>query len=68
MLGGVIYTLADQRLGVLAGSGHVATLPAVLRIPLSQPSFLLGALARLSGRRERGARVALSELSAAETR
>jgi branched-chain amino acid transport system permease protein len=44
MLGGVLYTLLDQRLGVLAASAHIATLPAPLRIPLSQPTFLLGAL------------------------
>ena len=44
MLGGVIYTLLDQRLGVLAASRHVATLPSPLRVPLSQPTFLLGVL------------------------
>ncbi len=44
MLGGVIYTLLDQRLGVLAASRHVATLPPPLRVPLSQPTFLLGVL------------------------
>ncbi|MEU9653199.1 branched-chain amino acid ABC transporter permease [Streptomyces sp. NPDC048110] len=44
MLGGVLYTWADHRLGDLAGSGAVADLPAVLRVPLSQPLFLLGAL------------------------
>lgn len=44
MLGGVLYTLLDQRLGVLAASAHIATLPSALRIPLSQPMFLLGAL------------------------
>ncbi|KPC70863.1 ABC transporter permease [Streptomyces sp. NRRL WC-3753] len=44
MLGGVLYTWADHRLGDLAGSGAVAGLPAVLRVPLSQPLFLLGAL------------------------
>jgi branched-chain amino acid transport system permease protein len=44
MLGGVIYLLLDQRLGVLAASRHVATLPSPLRIPLSQPTFLLGVL------------------------
>jgi branched-chain amino acid transport system permease protein len=67
MLGGVLYTLLDQRLGVLAASSHIATLPAPLRVPLSQPAFLLGllfvivvlflpggitgSLARLTGRR-----------------
>jgi branched-chain amino acid transport system permease protein len=44
MLGGVLYTLADQRLGVLASSDHITTLPALLRVPLSQPAFLLGVL------------------------
>ncbi|MFE2086255.1 branched-chain amino acid ABC transporter permease [Streptomyces sp. NPDC059460] len=42
MVGGVLYTWADHRLGDLAGSGAVADLPAVLRVPLSQPLFLLG--------------------------
>ena len=44
MLGGVLYTLLDQRLGVLAASPHIGSLPSPLRIPLSQPMFLLGAL------------------------
>lgn len=44
LLGGVLYTWADQRLGDLAGSGTVADLPSVLRVPLSQPLFLLGTL------------------------
>ncbi|MFF0223779.1 branched-chain amino acid ABC transporter permease [Streptomyces sp. NPDC004629] len=44
MLGGVLYTWADQRLGDVAGSAAVADLPAVLRVPLSQPLFLLGVL------------------------
>lgn len=81
MLGGVIYTLADQRLGVLAGSDQVTGLPAVLRVPLSQPTFVLGVLfvlvvlflpgglagtiARATGRRDRAL---LADLSAAERR
>src|SRR5699024_8923686 len=42
VLGGVIYTLLDQRLAVIARSDQVAALPDVLRIPLSEPLFLLG--------------------------
>ncbi|WP_326701153.1 branched-chain amino acid ABC transporter permease [Streptomyces sp. NBC_01754] len=44
MLGGVLYTWADHRLGDVANSAAVADLPAVLRVPLGQPLFLLGAL------------------------
>ncbi len=44
MLGGVVYTWADQRLGDLSGSHAVAALPAVVRVPLSQPLFVLGSL------------------------
>jgi branched-chain amino acid transport system permease protein len=80
MLGGVICTLANQRLGVLAASDRVTDLPAVLRVPLSQPAFLLGVLfvvvvlflpgglagtiARATGRRRDSA--VLAELSEAE--
>nr|WP_323747648.1 branched-chain amino acid ABC transporter permease [Catenulispora rubra] len=44
VLGGVLYTLLDHRLGAVATSNSVASLPAVLRIPLSQPLVLLGVL------------------------
>ncbi|WP_052391397.1 branched-chain amino acid ABC transporter permease [Streptomyces sp. NRRL B-24484] len=44
LLGGVLYTWAGHRLGDLANSSAVADLPAALRVPLSQPLFLLGAL------------------------
>ncbi|TDN92589.1 branched-chain amino acid ABC transporter permease [Microbacterium sp. BK668] len=44
IVGGVLYTLLDQRLTVLAGSEAIAGLPGVLRIPLSEPLFLLGVL------------------------
>ena len=44
IVGGVLYTLLDQRLTVIAGSEVVAGLPDVLRIPLSEPLFLLGVL------------------------
>jgi branched-chain amino acid transport system permease protein len=44
MIGGFLYTLLDQRLGSLAGSSDVQELPDILRVPLSEPLFLLGAL------------------------
>lgn len=44
ILGGVLYTLLDQRLTVLAGSDAIAGLPELLRVPLSEPLFLLGVL------------------------
>jgi branched-chain amino acid transport system permease protein len=44
LLGGVLYTLLDQRLAVLASSSLVTSLPGVLRVPLSEPRFLLGTL------------------------
>lgn len=44
MLGGFCYMLLDQRLGDLAGSDVIGSLPSVLGVPLSQPLFLLGAL------------------------
>ena len=44
ILGGVLYTLLDQRLTVLAGSDAIAGLPEFLRVPLSEPLFLLGVL------------------------
>lgn len=44
VVGAVIYTLLDQRLTVVASSDAVAGLPAVLRVPLSEPLFLLGVL------------------------
>ena len=44
MIGGFLYTLLDQRLGSLAGSSRVQELPDVLRVPLSEPLFLLGTL------------------------
>ncbi|KAB8189550.1 branched-chain amino acid ABC transporter permease [Nonomuraea phyllanthi] len=42
VVGAVVYTLLDQRLSALASSEAVAGLPAVLRVPLSEPMFLLG--------------------------
>jgi len=44
IVGGVIYTLLNQRLTLLAGSDAVESLPAALRVPLSEPMFILGAL------------------------
>jgi branched-chain amino acid transport system permease protein len=44
MIGGFLYTLLDQRLGALSGSSRVQDLPDVLRVPLSEPLFLLGTL------------------------
>jgi branched-chain amino acid transport system permease protein len=44
LLGGVLYILLDQRLAVLASSSLITSLPGVLRVPLSQPLFLLGTL------------------------
>ena len=44
LLGGFLYTLADQRLGTLAGSTRIDELPTVLSTPLSEPLFILGTL------------------------
>jgi branched-chain amino acid transport system permease protein len=44
MIGGALYTLLDQRLGALGDTERVQGLPDVLRIPLSEPLFLLGVL------------------------
>jgi len=44
IVGGVLYTLLDQRLTVLARSEWIRDLPDVLRIPLSEPLFILGVL------------------------
>ena len=44
LLGGFLYTLADQRLGSLSSSSQVQDLPAVLEKPLSEPLFILGTL------------------------
>lgn len=44
VIGGVLYSLLDQRLGEIAGGEAIASLPAVLRVPLSEPMFLLGTL------------------------
>ncbi|GAB3283667.1 hypothetical protein GCM10027449_26910 [Sinomonas notoginsengisoli] len=44
IVGGMVYTLLDQRLAALAASPAVKELPPVLRIPLSEPLFILGTL------------------------
>ncbi len=44
VLGGVLYTYLDNRLVELASSPAVQDLPSVLRVPLSQPLFVLGAV------------------------
>lgn len=42
--GGVVYSYLDQRLPALASSHAVAGLPTAIRVPLSQPLFILGLL------------------------
>jgi len=44
VVGGVLYTYLDDRLLGLATSEAVAGLPGVLRVPLSEPTFVLGVL------------------------
>ena len=44
ILGGVLYEYLDFRLLKLSASGAVDSLPAVLRVPLSEPLFILGVL------------------------
>jgi branched-chain amino acid transport system permease protein len=44
LIGGALYTLLDQRLGALGDSGSVQELPKAIRVPLSEPLFLLGVL------------------------
>lgn len=44
LVGGIVYTFLDQRLVALAGSQAFASLPAPLRVPLSQPLFILGVI------------------------
>jgi branched-chain amino acid transport system permease protein len=44
VLGGVVYTYLDQRLGALATSGAIGGLPEPLRVPLSQPLLILGVI------------------------
>jgi branched-chain amino acid transport system permease protein len=43
-IGGAIYTFLDQRLTDWSQSGTIAGLPDFIRVPLSQPLFVLGLL------------------------
>ncbi len=42
--GGILYQYLDQRLVDLSSSGTISSLPPVIRAPLSEPLFILGAL------------------------
>ncbi len=44
VLGGIVYEYLDFRLVGLANAPAVHSLPAIVRVPLSEPLFLLGAL------------------------
>jgi branched-chain amino acid transport system permease protein len=44
LVGGALYTWANQRLGDASSSHAVSSLPSVLRTPLEQPLFVLGVL------------------------
>lgn len=44
VLGGAIYTSLEQRLPTLAASEAVDTLPVWLKIPLSEPTLLIGVI------------------------
>lgn len=44
VVGAIIYTLLVNRLSTLAATDAIASLPEWLRIPLSEPNFILGAL------------------------
>lgn len=44
ILGAVIYTMLDHRLVALATSPAIESLPAILRVSLGEPLFLLGTL------------------------
>ncbi|HEY6963269.1 MAG TPA: branched-chain amino acid ABC transporter permease [Gaiellaceae bacterium] len=44
VVGGVLYTWANQRLGDASSSHAVSSLPSVLRTPLQQPLFVLGVI------------------------
>lgn len=44
IVGGIIYTILDQRLSALAQSSWIEALPPILHVPLSEPLFILGML------------------------
>ena len=44
MLGGMLYTYLDNRLGELSTQPELQDMPAVIRVPISEPTFLLGLL------------------------
>lgn len=44
IVGALVYTVLDQRLASFASSDLVSGLPALLRVPLSEPLFTLGVL------------------------
>jgi ABC-type branched-chain amino acid transport system, permease component len=44
VLGGILYTYLDNRLGAFGDSATVHNLPSVLRTPLEQPLFVLGTI------------------------
>jgi branched-chain amino acid transport system permease protein len=44
VLGAFLYTFLDQRLPAFVDTERIQELPSVLRTPLSQPQFVLGAL------------------------
>jgi branched-chain amino acid transport system permease protein len=44
MIGGILYTYANHRLGDLSSSHAISVLPSILRTPLQQPLFVLGVL------------------------
>ncbi|HEY4536151.1 MAG TPA: branched-chain amino acid ABC transporter permease [Enteractinococcus sp.] len=44
IIGAIVYTLLNQRLTLLAQADFVEGLPGILRIPLSEPMFILGVM------------------------
>jgi branched-chain amino acid transport system permease protein len=44
VLGGIVYEYLDFRLVVLSNADALSSLPPVLRVPLSQPLFVLGVI------------------------